>query len=236
MLPPSVLSGANPVPGASPIHFTSNPTTSSTGGPLGASISLAALFPLNPDAIAVNLAVVRLSFSPTLIGLFTPDATPVATHWVEQPNLKGEILCNKPIAGRCLSCDLGMKVTTKALLPVYDVASNSVGVLNIPEGKSAHSLGPLLMAEIQKGGLDQRFLAVSRNAAKFMVSSLPAQPGQDMGETAIKAYLEQVKAGTVDLTKVVATYSNESLLGVPELERLAIARGLNRGQYTTAPA
>jgi len=199
--------------------------------------TLAAMFPLNPHASGgADLVLVRLDTTPKLVILFTDSTKPIATHWIEQGTMRGEIQCNKGAEGRCLICDLGHIPTTKTLMPVYDVASASVGVLSIPEGKGAHSLGPLLMAEINRGNLAARYLALTRNYAKYSVTSLVAQMGQDMGEAIIKAFLVPFSAGHADLTMVIPVTTNACLWDVPELERLARARGLARSVYIQATA
>ena len=60
-----------------------------------------------------------------------------------------------------------------------------------------------------KGDLDKRFLCLSRVSAKYTITSLPAKAGQDMGDRAIKKFLEDLKAGRIRLDDAIARYSNE---------------------------
>lgn len=83
-----------------------------------------------------------------------------------------------------------------------------------------------------KGGLDKRFLCISRVSAKYTITSIPAKAGQEMGERVIKKFLEDLQAGRIRLDDAIARYSNEALLEIDSIRRDAEARGLDRLRYS----
>ena len=178
-----------------------------------------------------ELQILRLSETPALVAVFTDKVGSSSTHYVDLPNLRSELRCNADLESRCLLCDLKYRLTNRAILPVYDVASAEVKVLLVSDTRDPHSLGPQLKAELRQGNLDKRYLRCSRKSNRFTVKSLPAKPGHDMGETAIADFLAKLKAGQVSLEGVLPVYANAELWDVPELERSAEALGLVRSAY-----
>jgi hypothetical protein len=185
----------------------------------------------SPDAVGGGLEVLRLAETPVLVALFTREVDEVDSHFLDYPNLRGEVQCNTTLEGRCLLCDLKKKPAKKGLLPVYDVASATVKVLSISEARDPHSLGPQIKAEVRKGNLNNRYLAISRVYNKYEVRSIPAGEGQDMGEAAIAGFLRKLKEELISLKRSISVYANAELWDVPELERTAKALGLASANY-----
>lgn len=189
-------------------------------------------FPNAPDGAGAGPPdVVRLNETPVVLNVFTDRLAAVTTHYVDHPNYRGEVRCNAGPEARCLLCDLRYRATRRAILAVYDVAGGLVKALPISDTLSPHALGPQIQAELQRGGLDERSLLVSRVSTRFRVESMPARAGQDRGERAIADFLRLLEAGQVSLEAAIPARPNLQLWDIPELERLAGAMGLSRTDY-----
>jgi hypothetical protein len=172
----------------------------------------------------------------TIVAFFTRFA-PVTLHpGVEIDRLFVHVRCNATEGSPCILCDLGEPHKTFFVTPVYAVAEAAVRALVISDAHQPHSLGPQYKDELMKGKLDARFLCLSRVSAKYTVTSVPAKPGQEMGDCAIKTFLADLEAGRVRLDDAVARYSNESLLEIDSIRRDAEARGLDRQRYLAKAA
>jgi hypothetical protein len=193
-----------------------------------------------PDISGVNangaLEVLRLSDSPVVFTVFTSQIGELITHYVDLPNLRAEVRCNTAIESRCLLCDLKHKRTNRAILPVADVSTNDVKVVLMSDARSPYSLAPQIKSELRRGGLDKRFLTITRNGHKFVVESIVAKPGQDMCELAIDQFNNNMTSGLVALESAIPIYPNSELWDVPELERKAEAMGLVRSDYVNGGA
>jgi hypothetical protein len=183
-----------------------------------------------------DLEILRITEEPTVVTLFTDRVGKAATHYLALPELRAEVQCNRPHEARCLLCDLRKKRTTRAVLPVFDVQSDQIRALLVSDARYPHALAPLLKGELRKGGLDRRYLAISRKGVKFTVESLPAGDGHDLGETAISQFMEKLEAGAVALDRVLPVYPNAELWNLPELARQAAALGLERSRYEPTAA
>ena len=83
-----------------------------------------------PDSVGGGeLQILRLSETPALVAVFTSNVGSSSTHYVDFPNLRSELRCNTDLESHCLLCDLKYRLTKRAILPVYDVASAEVKVL-----------------------------------------------------------------------------------------------------------
>jgi hypothetical protein len=192
-------------------------------------------FPDLSDSVGGGeLQILRLTETPALVTIFTNKVGAVSTHYVDLPNLRCELRCNTQLESRCLLCDLKYRLTKRAILPIYDVSSAEVKVLLVSDTRDPHSLGPQLKAELRQGGLDKRYLTLSRKSNRFTVKSVPAQPGHDMGEVAVADFLAKLESGLISLERVLPVYGSAELWDVPELERSAKAMGLTRSDYVKA--
>ena len=124
--------------------------------------------------------------------------------------------------------------THRAILPVYDVSSTQVKALLISDNRQPHALGPLLKAELRTGGLDKRFLMLTRSGNKFSVQSVPAKEGHDMGEAVVGPFAVRLEKGQITLDRAIPIYPNLELWDVPEIERSAEAMGLKRSDILGA--
>ena len=168
----------------------------------------------------------------TLVAFYTKFARVDLHAGVEIERQYIHVRCNAADGQPCVLCDLGEPRKQYFVSPVYAVADAAVRALVISDAHQPHSLGPQYKDELLKGGLDRRFLCLSRVSAKYAITSVAAKPGQEMGERAIKRFLEDLEAGRVRLEDAVARYSNEALLEVESIRRDSEARGLDRLLYT----
>jgi hypothetical protein len=188
--------------------------------------------PDSPDATGGgDLEVLRLGESPTLVAVFTQVIGEAPTHYVEGANLRAEVHCNLGREGRCLLCDLRRPRTRRAILPIYEVSSCLIKAMLISDSRHSHALGPQLRAQLRAGGLDKRFLLLTRSGNRFTVQSVPAKEGHDMGESVVGPFAERLSNGRVELRRAIPTYPNAELWEIPELERAAEAMGLRRAEY-----
>jgi hypothetical protein len=123
----------------------------------------------------------------------------------------------------------------RVVLPVYDVETDSVKALLVSGAMSPHSLGPQLRVEIDKGGLDERFLLISRRYAKYEVTSTPMTNGAESGEIAIADFMKRLQEGRTSLEGVIPRLSNSELAEIQEVQRKANALGLKQVDYAPHP-
>jgi hypothetical protein len=180
---------------------------------------------------AGDLEILRVTEESVIVTVFTDQIAQATTHYLDLSELRAEVQCNRAHEAPCLLCDLGKRRTNRAVLPVYDVKSDQVKALLVSDNRHPHALGTLLKAELKKGGLDRRYLAISRSGVKFTVQSLPAGEGNDLGEPAIASFLERLESGAVALDRVLPTYPNIELWNFLELARETAARRLQRDRY-----
>jgi hypothetical protein len=183
-----------------------------------------------------ELEILRLGETPVLVAVFTSRVGQAVTHYVDVPNLRSELRCNARDGSLCLPCDLRYKTTRRAILPVYAAESDQVKALMVSDSRHPHALGPLLKAELTKGGLDQRYLLISRRATQFDVQSVPASNDRRMGETVIAEFVARLDRQLIDLVQAIPICANEQLWDVPELERKARGLGLERSRYARGNA
>src|SRR3954454_22654300 len=123
---------------------------------------------------------------PVTIVAFFMQFAPVNLHaGMEIDHQYLHIRCNAEEKSPCVLCGLEDPRRTYHVTPVYSVADAAVKALVISDARSPHSLGPLYKDELTRGGLDKRSLCLSRISAKYTITSLPAKPGQDMGDRVI---------------------------------------------------
>ena len=194
--------------------------------------TLSDIFPEGLETSSGDLQLIRLSETPSLIVLFTQVIEQADTHYLNYPNLMGEFQCNASSGRRCILCDISIPLTHRAVLPAYDLVAAEVRVLLISSSSHPYALGPQIVAELRRGGLTERILVVTRSRNKFEVKSLTAKPGQDMGESHIKIFQEELAAGRISLSNVIPSRGNIELLDVLEIERAATVLSLTRSDFT----
>ena len=197
-------------------------------------VSLAEFMPEQSDgAIGKRFESLAIRERPVTIVAFYTQFARVDLHpYVEIDRQFTHVRCNAADVSPCVLCDLGDPRKTYYVTPVYAVADAAVRALVISDAHSPHSLGPQYKDELSKGNLDKRFLCISRIAAKYTTTSLPAKAGQEMGERVIKKFLEELQAGRIRLDDAIARYSNEALLEIDSIRRDAEARGLDCLRYS----
>ena len=199
-------------------------------------VSLAEFMPEQSDgAIGERFESLAIRERPVTIVAFYTQFARVDLHpGVEIDRQFVHVRCNATEKTPCVLCDLGDPRKSYHVSPVYAVADAAVRALVISDAHSPFSLGPLYKDELLKGDLDKRFLCISRVSAKYTITSLPAKESQsqEMGDRAIKKFLEDLEAGRIRLDDAIARYSNEALLEIDSIRRDAEARSLDRLRYS----
>ena len=168
----------------------------------------------------------------TVVAFFTQFARVDLHPGVEIDRQFVHVRCNVEDESPCVLCDLGDPRKSYHVTPVYSVAEAVVRALVISDAHQPHSLGPQFKDELLKGDLDKRFLSITRTGSKYMITSLPAKPGQDMGDLVIKKFLKDLENGKVRFEDAIAHYSGDSIFEVETIRRDAEARGLDRSRYS----
>ena len=197
-------------------------------------VSLAEFMPEQSDgAIGERFESLAIRERPVTIVAFYTQFARVDLHpGVEIDRQFIHVRCNAVDESPCVLCDLGEPRKSYHVSPVFAVAEAAVRALVISDAHQPHSLGPQYKDELMKGGLDKRFLCISRVSAKYTITSIPAKAGQEMGERVIKKFLEDLQAGRIRLDDAIARYSNEALLEIESIRRDAEARGLDCLRYS----
>lgn len=174
-----------------------------------------------------SLQLLRLDNNDRLLVPFTGNILPINVHWWDGTN-RGYYQCN---GGDCILCRIGRGRQQKHLLPLYDVMSQTVGVLAISEAKGPNALRPKLMEmlEVAKANPGKTLLVTIRAATSAIYSvhwsDLP--PGADDGRSVIKDFAERLQAGTVQLGSVYQKLSNEELASLPDIANFIATRGIS---------
>ena len=173
---------------------------------------------------------------PILIVAFFKQFAQVDLHaWIEIDRQFVHVRCNASDGSPCLLCDLGYPRKPYYITPVFAVADAAVKALIISDAHHPHSLGPQYKEQLAKGDLDKRFLSITRTGSKYAITSLPAKPGQDLGDLVIKKFLKDLDNGKVQFEDAIANYRGDSLFEVETIRRQAEARGLERALYSLSP-
>ncbi|MCA9260859.1 MAG: hypothetical protein KDA61_16710 [Planctomycetales bacterium] len=173
------------------------------------------------DDSTLELSLIRLGENETAVVPFTAQATQVDLHYCDEPELRGYVRCN---GLDCTLCRLGKAIAQRSLLPVYLPLTGAIGVVAISPVRSPKSLlsqlHPYLRAE------QAQVLFVTRKGHEYRVEGRPLQEGQPDGAAAIAAFQERVESGAISLEEVYPTYSNEDLLAIDSIQRLAELKGV----------
>jgi hypothetical protein len=175
---------------------------------------------------AAPLAAVRLDGNARMLLPFTADLCPTHVHYLDYPSLTGYVHCN---GLDCLLCRVGRRKDVCYLWPVYDVLAGAVAVVPISHNRRPNALQPLLSPVLKrvKEGKDRFFIEVRKpNLYTFTVATFPLPADADDGAAAVKAFLEKLKAGHVDLGSVYRRITNEDLAMYPEVATAMQMKGI----------
>jgi len=163
---------------------------------------------------------VRLSGDETALIPITTSSLSVDLHYCQEIEIKDSVICN---GDGCVLCKIGRKKDSKLLLPVYLPTADQVGVLPVSKSLRPFSLLPQIARGLKAGKPFVMF--VVRDGMKFTVSTSELQDDVYCGEKVIRGFLEDFKAGLVDLTSVYPRIDNEELAGIDEIARMMALKG-----------
>jgi len=167
------------------------------------------------------LEVVRLGSDETAIIPFTADSEAVDLHYCSETEINSYVICNGP---DCVLCRIGRKRDQRLLLPVYLPASGNVGILPVSRSLRPFALLPQISNVLKAD--KPMVMFVTRDGAKYIVSTAELQKDVDGGEATIRRFLDDYEAGLYDLTSVYPRIDNEQLAGVEEIGRMIVLKGV----------
>jgi len=166
--------------------------------------------------------VVRLGSDETAIIPFTADSESVDLHYCSETEINGYVICN---GSDCLLCRIGRKRDQRLLLPVYLPAAGCIGILPISRSLRPFALLPQISNVLKAE--KPMVMFVTREGAKYTISTAELQKDVDGGEAAIKRFLDDDQAGVLDLTTVYPRVDNEQLANVEEIGRMMALKGVD---------
>jgi hypothetical protein len=168
-----------------------------------------------------SLELVRLGSDETAIVPFTADSEAIELHYCSETEINSYVLCNGP---DCVLCRIGRKRDQRLLLPVYLPAAGCVGILPVSRSLRPFALLPQISNVLKAGKPMAMF--VTREGAKYNVSTTELPKDEDGGEAAIKHFLDDYEAGLHDLAAVYTRIDNEQLASVEEIARMMSLKGI----------
>ncbi len=169
------------------------------------------------------LEVIRLGNDETAIIPFTADSEAVDLHYCPETEINSYVTCNGP---DCVLCRIGRKRDQRLLLPIYLPTAGCIGILPVSRSLRPFALLPQISNVLKAEKAMVMF--VTREGRKYAVSTTELQKDVDGGETAIKHFLDDYKAGRHDLTSVYPHIDNEQLASVEEIARMMTLKGIDK--------
>jgi hypothetical protein len=173
------------------------------------------------ESVESNLEVVRLGSDETAILPFTASGESVDIHYCSETEINSYVVCNGP---DCVLCRIGRKKDPRLLLPVYLPIAGCVGILPVSQSFRPHALLPQILNVLKAEKPMVMFL--TRDGAKYIVSTVDLPKDVDGGEAVIKRFVEDYEAGLHDLTSVYPKIDNEYLANVPGISRSMSFKGI----------
>lgn len=173
------------------------------------------------EAAESLLEVVRLGSDETAIIPFTADSEAVDLHYCSETEINSYVVCNGP---DCVLCRIGRKRDQRLLLPVYLPAAGCVGILPVSRSLRPFALLPQISNVLKAG--KPMVMFVTREGAKYTVSTAELQKDVDGGETAIRRFLDDYEGGLHVLAAVYPRIDNEQLASVEEITRMMSLKGV----------
>lgn len=167
------------------------------------------------------LEMVRIGNDQIAIIPFTADSEAVDLHYCSETEINGYVTCNGP---DCVLCRIGRKLDPRLLLPVYLPTARCVGILPVSRSLRPFALLPQISNVLKAGRPMVMF--VTREGAKYTVSTAVLQDDVDAGEKVIERFLEEYKAGHHVLTDAYQCIDNEQLAGVEQIATMMSLKGI----------
>lgn len=165
--------------------------------------------------------LIKIGSTEVAVNPFVSTCIPVTLHYCEENELGGWVICN---GKNCTLCDIGKKPEQRLLLPVFLPTEDKIGVLSIPKTKTPRSLLPQLAPALKQPGKNTVFL--SREGSKYNVTTKPLAPGANGGAKLMKAFIDEFDQGDIDLTSIFTKLTNDELLEVDAIHKMAELKGL----------
>jgi len=175
------------------------------------------------------LEVMPLGPDEKLIAFFTKEYEACFTHYINDQDIQGYLLCNIHAdgGGNCALCQAGKERKKKLLLPVYGIEANKVQVLSINMSMRPDSLLPqisnLLTSE------SAVIAAVTRNGYDYRVDTynMTAAISESLAKAAKKFRRAMEKGEIVSLSSVYLTINNAVLAEIDEVKRALVIKGIS---------
>ena len=133
------------------------------------------------------------------------------------------MVCN---GNDCVLCKIGRKKELRLLLPVYLPVAGCVGVLPVSLSLRPFSLLPQI-SNVWKAEKPM-VMFVTRQNAKYTVSTADLQKDVDGGESEIKRFLEAYNSSGLELSSAYLRIDNEQLAGIEEITRMLALKGIRK--------
>ena len=168
------------------------------------------------------IEVIRLGSDETAIIPFTADSEAVDLHYCSETEINSYVICN---GLDCVLCRIGRKRVQRLLLPVYLPAAGCVGILPVSRSLRPFALLPQISNVLKAS--KPMVIFVTREGAKYSVSTAELQKNVDGGESAIRRFLDDYEAGIHVLSVVYPRIDNEQLASVEEIGRMMSLKGIS---------
>lgn len=167
------------------------------------------------------LELVRLGADETAIIPFTAESEAVDLHYCSETEINSYLICNGP---DCILCRIGRRRDQRLLLPVYLPTAGCIGILPVSRSLRPFALLPQVSNVLKAG--KPMVMFVTRERAKYTVSTVDLQKDMDGGEAAIKRFLDDYEAGLHVLTTAYQRIDNEQLASVEEIAKMMSFKGI----------
>jgi hypothetical protein len=173
-----------------------------------------------------NLKVVKLDGNISSVVFFTNEYRECFLHYTNYDDLRGYSLCNEDI-GDCILCQAGKERVKKYLIPVFSVESGIVELLPVSPSVRPLALLPQISNIIINKKCKKIVAYISRQDGKYQVSTgyLDKEVRSEVLHT-IRQFIEDWDSGELDFGSVYRRVDNDTLSGIPEIERLLKAKGI----------
>jgi hypothetical protein len=167
-----------------------------------------------------SLEPVRLGENETAFVPFTSETEEVYLHYCSEPDINGYIQCN---GDDCVLCRIGRKTDHRLLLPVYLPADSTIGILPVSPSLRPYALLPQIAPTLKAE--KTMVIFVTRENAKFLISTVELKDDVDGGEGEIKRFLDEYNKGVFRLSAVYQHIENEQLKSIPAISKMLQLKG-----------
>ena len=173
------------------------------------------------ESVESLFEVVRIGSNEIAIIAFTANGEMVDVHYCSETEINGYIICNGP---DCVLCRIGRKRDQRLLLPVYLPTAGCVNILPVSRSLRPYALLPQISNVLKAE--KPMVMFITREVAKYTVSTVELQKDVDGGEAAIKRFLDDYDADCHDLSNIYPRIENEQLASVEEIGRMLALKGV----------